>query len=82
MKKKTAARKMQAGLKEGKAAKRMQVGMNKYASSVPQLKPIGWVSCVRVGGKKITSFSQIKTKGAGKISTGERLRRGIGIAIL
>jgi len=40
------------------------------------------VAGVRIGGKKITSFSQIKTKSAGKIGAGERTRRGIGLAIL
>lgn len=49
------------------------------SSSSPRLKRY---QGVKVGGKRITHFSQIKTKPASKIGVGERTRRGIGIAIL
>jgi len=45
----------------------------------PRLKG---VTGVKVGKKRYTRFSQIKTKPASKIGTEERMRRGIGIAIL
>lgn len=40
------------------------------------------VTGVKVGGKRYTRFSQIKTKPASRIGSKERMRRGIGLAIL
>lgn len=50
-----------------------------YGGSSPRLRQY---QGVYVNGKRITRFSQIKTKPAGKIGVGGRTRRGIGIAIL
>ena len=55
-------------------------GFNRNGSiRFPKAKNIAGVT---IGGKTYTRFSQIKTKAAGKISTRERTRRGIALAIL
>ena len=55
-------------------------GFNKNGSvRFPKARPITGVT---IGGKRVTRFSQIKTKAAGKIGTRERTRRGIALAIL
>lgn len=45
-------------------------------------KPLKKYQGVRVGGKKVTSFKQVKVKKAGKKTTKDRIAGGVKLAIL
>lgn len=54
--------------------------MNKVLAR--ERKLAGRVHGVRVGGKKVTKYSQVKPKHPSKLSTKDRIHTGVGIAIL